>query len=91
MRSCKHSRASCPKRGIPPIFFFLSIDPAHIDVNIHPNKTEIQFDDEPTVYGLLKASVRHAIGQFNISPAIDFDTEVSFQPLWIPIGPFVLQ
>ena len=73
-----------PEKRHPAYFIFLRIDPGHIDVNIHPTKTEIQFDDEPTVYGLLKASVRHAIGQFNISPAIDFDTEISFQ---LPVDP----
>lgn len=76
-----------PDKRHPAYFLFLQIDPAHIDVNIHPTKTEIQFDDERTVYGLLKASVRHAIGQFNISPVIDFDTEASFQPPTDPNRP----
>ena len=79
MRYLQAFEGILPEKRHPAYFIFLRIDPGHIDVNIHPTKTEIQFDDEPTVYGLLKASVRHAIGQFNISPAIDFDTEISFQ------------
>lgn len=63
----------------PAYFLQLKIDPKHIDINIHPTKTEIKFDDEKSIYGLLKASIRHALGQFNISPSINFDTEVSFQ------------
>jgi DNA mismatch repair protein MutL len=57
---------------------FLEIDPAHIDVNVHPTKTEIKFEDERTIYGLVKAAVRQALGAHNISPSIDFDLNVNF-------------
>ncbi|NNF20974.1 MAG: DNA mismatch repair endonuclease MutL [Saprospiraceae bacterium] len=57
---------------------FLEIDPAHIDVNVHPTKTEIKFEDERTIYGVVKSSVRQALGAHNISPSLDFDLNVNF-------------
>ena len=57
---------------------FLDIDPKHIDVNVHPTKTEIKFEDERTIYGLVKAAVRQALGAHNISPSLDFDLDVNF-------------
>ncbi len=61
-------------KAYPSYFIFFEIDTEHIDVNIHPTKTEIKFDDEQTVYAILKVAVKHSLGQFNLSPAIDFDT-----------------
>ncbi len=61
------------EKKIPPYFLFFEIDPAHIDINIHPTKTEIKFDDEYTVYQILRASTRRALGQFNQMPSLDFD------------------
>jgi DNA mismatch repair protein MutL len=60
-------------KSFPPYFIFFEIDPQHIDVNIHPTKTEIKFDDEPTVYSILKVAAKHSLGQYNLSPSIDFD------------------
>jgi DNA mismatch repair protein MutL len=67
----------------PGYFLFMEIDPARIDVNIHPTKTEIKFDDEKSIYAIIRVSVKHALGQFNISPAIDFEREnaVRTEPL----------
>ena len=56
----------------------IEIDPAHIDVNVHPTKTEIKFVDERTVYGVMKAAVRQALGAHNLRPSIDFDLDVNF-------------
>ena len=56
----------------------LVIDPAHIDVNVHPTKTEIKFMDERTVYGVLHSAVKQALGAHNLSPSLDFDTDVNF-------------
>ena len=61
-------------KAYPSYFIYFEIDPEHIDVNIHPTKTEIKFDDEQTVYAILKVAVKHSLGQFNLSPSIDFDT-----------------
>ena len=69
-----------PEKRYPPYFIFFDIDPGHIDINIHPTKTEIKFDDEYTVYNLLRASVRHALGKFDQMPGIDFDLDPELIP-----------
>ena len=66
-----------PKK-IPSYFLNLLVDPNSIDINIHPTKTEIKFDDEPTLYALLRAAVKHSLGQFNIAPVLDFERNSSF-------------
>ena len=58
---------------------FIEIDPKHIDINVHPTKTEIKFDDERAVYAIIKAAIRQAIGMHNIAPAIDFSQDVNFR------------
>ena len=62
----------------PSYFLNLEVDPKSIDINIHPTKTEVKFDDEPTLYALLRASIKHSLGQFNIAPVLDFDRNSSF-------------
>lgn len=64
----------------PSYFLFLEIDPARIDVNIHPTKTEIKFDDERAIHTIIRTSVKHALGQYNIAPSLDFDSDVDFVP-----------
>ncbi len=59
----------------PGYFLYLEVDPASVDINIHPTKTEIKFDDEHTLYALLRSAIKHALGQFNVVPAIDFDQD----------------
>ncbi|WP_346882700.1 DNA mismatch repair endonuclease MutL [uncultured Algibacter sp.] len=54
-------------------FLNLTVDPQTIDINIHPTKTEIKFDDEHTLYALLRSAVKHSLGQFNIAPVLDFE------------------
>ncbi|MDG1902726.1 MAG: DNA mismatch repair endonuclease MutL [Schleiferiaceae bacterium] len=70
----------------PGYFLYLSVDPAEIDVNIHPTKTEIKFEDEHAIYAVLRSAARHAIGQFNVAPTIDFDAEQSFSVPPLPDG-----
>ncbi|MBN1109118.1 MAG: DNA mismatch repair protein MutL, partial [Bacteroidales bacterium] len=60
---------------LPAYFIFMESDPATIDVNIHPTKTEIKFEDERAIWQILMASVREALGRFNIVPSIDFRGE----------------
>ncbi|GAB5556395.1 MAG: DNA mismatch repair endonuclease MutL [Schleiferiaceae bacterium] len=60
----------------PGYFLFLTLDPQRIDVNIHPTKTEIKFEDEKVIYAMLRSAIKHSLGQFNISPTLDFDSEV---------------
>ena len=56
-------------------FLNLTVNPQTIDINIHPTKTEIKFDDEHTLYALLRSAIKHSLGQFNIAPVIDFDRD----------------
>ena len=56
-------------------FLFLEVDPKRIDINIHPTKTEIKFDDDHTIYAILRSAIKHSLGQFNISPILDFDRD----------------
>jgi DNA mismatch repair protein MutL len=69
-----------PADAFPLYVLFLDIDPARIDVNVHPTKQEIKFDDERLVYNYLKVTVRHALGSHNITPTLDFEQEPAFQP-----------
>jgi DNA mismatch repair protein MutL len=64
-----------PSEAIPSYFIFMEADPASIDVNIHPTKTEIKFEDERSIWQILMASVREALGRFSIVPSIDFENE----------------
>lgn len=56
-------------------FIYMEVDPANIDVNIHPTKTEIKFDNEQAIWQILSAAVKETLGRFNAVPSIDFDTE----------------
>ena len=56
---------------------FIEIDPKHIDVNVHPTKTEIKFDDERAVYAVVRSAVKQALGAHNLSPALDFIGDVN--------------
>ena len=56
-------------------FIYFEVDPANIDVNIHPTKTEIKFENEQAIWQILSAAVKESLGKFNAVPSIDFDTE----------------
>ena len=73
-----------PPESFPSYFLYFDVDPATIDINIHPTKTEIKFEDENTVWHLIHASLREAIGRFNLMPSIDFDQAGAVD---IPISP----
>ena len=64
-----------PAETIPSYFIFMLADPSSIDINIHPTKTEIKFEDERSIWQILMASVREALGRFNIVPSLDFENE----------------
>ena len=70
-----------PNRSFPSYFIFMDIDPAAIDVNIHPTKTEIKFEDERAIYAIMVSTVRQSLGKYNIAPSIDFEQETSFNVL----------
>ena len=64
------------KEGYHPSFFiYLEVDPQTIDINIHPTKTEIKFDDEHALYAMLRATIKHSLGQFSIAPVLDFERD----------------
>ncbi len=63
----------------PGYFINLTVNPATIDINIHPTKTEVKFDDEHTLYAILKSTVKHSLGQFNVIPALDFEQDQNLE------------
>lgn len=61
----------------PSYFLFLQVPPHTIDINIHPTKTEIKFDDEHSLYAILRSAVKHSLGQFNVAPILDFERDAN--------------
>ncbi len=59
----------------PGYFIFLKVDPKSIDINIHPTKTEVKFEDEQNLFAILKATVKHSLGMFQVFPSIDFEKD----------------
>lgn len=59
----------------PSYFLYLNVPPHTIDINIHPTKTEIKFDDEHSLYAILRSSIKHSLGQFNVAPVLDFERD----------------
>ncbi|MDH5608586.1 MAG: DNA mismatch repair endonuclease MutL, partial [Cyclobacteriaceae bacterium] len=57
---------------------FIEMDPRHVDINVHPTKTEVKFEDDRLLYGIISSAVRHALASFNVAPSLDFDTDVNF-------------
>lgn len=66
----------------PAYFLFFYVDPKSIDVNVHPTKTEIKFEDDREIYAILRSSVKQGLGKFNIAPSLDFEQETSFDLPW---------
>lgn len=66
-----------PENSFPFYVLFIELDPKHIDVNVHPTKTEIKFDDERAVYAVVRAAVRQSLGAHNLAPTIDFREDVN--------------
>ncbi|GAB2774880.1 DNA mismatch repair endonuclease MutL [Salinimicrobium soli] len=62
-------------KAYPSYFLYLQVDPKSIDINIHPTKTQIKFDDEHALYTILRSSIKHSLGQFNVAPVLDFDRD----------------
>ena len=72
-----------PREAYASYWLYLEIDPGKIDVNIHPTKTEIKFEDERSVYAIVRAAVKRALGQYSVTPSLDFERETSFD---VPSG-----
>lgn len=67
--------------AFPAYALFIDLDPQQVDVNVHPTKQEIKFEDEKIVYAFVQAAVKHALAQFSITPTLDFDLDASIQNL----------
>jgi DNA mismatch repair protein MutL len=67
---------------------FIDLDPAVVDVNVHPTKQEIKFEDEKIIYAFVQAAVKHALAQFSVTPTLDFDLDASIQQLSSVQQPF---
>lgn len=83
-----------PERTYPAYFVLLDVDPQRLDVNIHPTKTEVRFIDEQTIFAILRAATKKALGQFSLATEIEFNpsTELDFTPTpkdYIPSEPKV--
>jgi len=70
-----------PKESHPFYVLFIELEPEKIDINVHPTKTEVKFEDEKTVYAIVHAAVKKALGTHNIAPSLDFEGDVNFAPL----------
>ncbi|MFO7977751.1 MAG: DNA mismatch repair endonuclease MutL [Bacteroidales bacterium] len=87
-------RELIPEDLFPSFFIFMETDPRQIDVNVHPTKTEIKFQDEKFIYQILLAAVKRSLGKYNISPTLDFERETAFDHMELdknqPVKPPVI-
>lgn len=63
----------------PGYFIDIEVDPKSVDVNIHPTKTEVKFEDDHSIFAILRSAVKHSLGQFNVAPSLDFETDQNLQ------------
>ena len=70
-----------PKDSFPMYALFIDLDPAQIDVNVHPTKQEIKFEDDKIVYAFVQAAIKHALAHFSITPTLDFELDPSIERL----------
>ena len=69
------------KDAFPMYVLFIDLDPTQVDVNVHPTKQEIKFEDEKIIYAFVQAAVKHALAQFSITPTLDFELDANIQQL----------
>lgn len=81
-------RELIPSDSFPMYVLFIDMDPEQVDVNVHPTKQEIKFEDEKIVYAFVQATVKHALAQFSVTPALDFDLDAGIQQLPSVAKPF---
>ncbi len=80
-----------PADSYPLYVLFIDLDPAHVDINVHPTKQEIKFDDERILYAFVQSAIKHALAQFSVTPALDFDLDPGIQQLDALTQPFTEQ
>lgn len=73
-----------PDDSFPFYVLFIDIDPSRIDINVHPTKTEIKYQDEKAIYAIIRSAVKRSLGRYNITPSLDFDQENSIEHLITP-------
>ncbi|MEP7254125.1 MAG: DNA mismatch repair endonuclease MutL [Ferruginibacter sp.] len=76
------------KDSFPMYTLFIDLDPSQIDINVHPTKQEIKFEDEKIVYAFVQSAIKHALAQFSITPTLDFELDASIQSLDAVTKPF---
>ena len=76
-----------PKDSFPLYVLFIDIDPNQIDINVHPTKTEIKFQDEKALYAIIRSAVKRSLGRYNIAPTLDFNQETGFSRMITPQAP----
>ena len=67
------------KDSFPMYTLFIDIDPSRLDINVHPTKQEIKFEDEKLIYAFVQSAVKHSLAQYSVTPTLDFDLDVSIQ------------
>jgi DNA mismatch repair protein MutL len=77
-----------PADSFPMYVLFIDLNPEKVDVNVHPTKQEIKFEDEKIVYAFIQAAVKHALAQFSITPTLDFELDSSIESLESVQKPF---
>ena len=77
-----------PKDSFPTYILFIELDPAQVDINVHPTKQEIKFEDEKIIYAFVQAAVKHALAQFSVAPSLDFTLNPGIQQLDAISNPF---
>ena len=68
-----------PRDSFPMYTLFIDLDPSQLDINVHPTKQEIKFEDEKIVYAFVQSAVKHSLAQFSISPTLEFDLDINIQ------------
>ena len=76
------------KENFPSYILYIDVDPAQVDINVHPTKQEIKFEDDKIIYAFVQAAVKHALAQFSIAPSLDFSLDASIQSLDAVQKPF---
>lgn len=80
-----------PADSFPLYVLFIDVNPEHVDINVHPTKQEIKFDDEKLMYAFVQSAVKHSLAQFSITATLDFDLDPSIQALDAVSKPFTAQ
>ena len=79
------------KDSFPMYTLFIDIDPSRLDINVHPTKQEIKFEDEKIIYAFVQSAVKHALAQYSVTPALDFELDASIQNTDAVSKPFTLE